>query len=195
MSKANDYEPDFNQLVELFDQYQSFPSVKVLEKLDVLADRGSMQSMVYIGVAYRDGYGVEKNQTLAESYFVRAFEAENDIADYYLAKLYMSQERYQELFKVLSTSAKYKFAPTLNCLGHMYLNGYGVDRDIYQSRELFEEASKLGNIWGSRNLGRVYMSGKFGIFKKFYGYYLMWAAILRGAIIYSKNNSDERMLG
>ena len=154
-----------------------------------------MQSMVYIRTAYRDGRGVKKNENLAESYYVRAFEAENDIAGYYLGNLYMNQGRYQESFKVLNKSAKYKFAPTLNSLGYLYLKGYRINRDIYRSRVLLEEASKLGNIWASHNLASIYMSGEFGIFKKFYGYYLMWVSILRGAIIYSRNNLDERMLG
>ncbi len=193
--KVNDYEPDFSQLVALYREYQIFPTAKVIRKLEALAERGSMQSMVYIGIAYRDGHGVIKNENLAESYFVRAFEAENDIGGYYLGKHYMSQGRYHEAFKVLNKSAIYKYAPTLCCLGYLYLNGFGVDKDLQKSKEILEEASNLDNIWAKRHLANVYKSGEFGIYKIIYGYCLMWASILKGALIYGKNDLDERMLG
>jgi TPR repeat protein len=151
--------------------------------------------MIYIGVAYRDGHGVAKDENLAESYFVRAFEAENDIAGFYLGKHYLSQGRYQEALKVLEKSKVYKYAPTLSCLGDLYLKGCGVGKDLHRSKNLLEEASKLGNIWASRGLAKVYMSGEFGIVKQVYGCYLMWASIVKGAFIYSRNTSDERMLG
>jgi len=80
-------------------------------------------------------------------------------------------------------------------LRKLYLEGYGVEKEIDKAKELFEKASNQGNVWAARSLASIYMSGDFGIFKKFYGYYLMWISILRGAIIYSRNNLDERMLG
>ncbi|MCP3675842.1 MAG: sel1 repeat family protein, partial [Gammaproteobacteria bacterium] len=166
--KPNTYEPDFGQLVELYKNYQIYPTAEIIRKLEVLAERGSMQSMVYIGVAYRDGRGVIKNESLAESYFVRAFEEENDIAGYYLGKHYLSQNRYQEAFKVLNKSSMYKYAPTLSCLGFLYLKGYGVEKDLHRSKELLEEASKLGNIWAKRRLADVYKSGEFGMLRLIY---------------------------
>jgi TPR repeat protein len=107
----------------------------------------------------------------------------------------MSQDRYQESFKVLNINAMYKYAPTLSCLGYLYLNGYGVDKDLLRSKEILEEASKLDNIWAKRHLADVYKSGEFGMFRIIYGYCLMWSSIVRGALIYGKNNLDERMLG
>ncbi len=193
--KPNNYEPDYSKLVALFQEYQLTPSEAVIREFDVLADKGSMQSLIYIGVAYRDGHGVQKNLQLAESYFLRAFKAKNDVAGYYLGKLYMEQKRYQEAFEVLNKSAKYEFAPTLSCLGRLYMEGCGVKKDVIRAKELLEKASKLGNIWASRDLASLYISGEFGLFRKSYGFYLMWNSILRGAIINTKDASDQSVLG
>lgn len=188
-------EPDWERLVAVYNKFQADPSIACVDELDSLADEGSVQSMVYLGVAYRDGLGVNIDEEKAEGYFVRANDLGFTIAGYYLGRLYLDQKNYKKSFEILSSCEEDDYAPTLCCLGYLYLEGYGVEKQTAKAKLLFEKSSKMGNIWAKRRLAKVYMTGDFGLFHVIQGVFLFLISLVYGMLIFAKNMSDERLAG
>ncbi len=79
-----------------------------------------------------------------------------DIA-YDLEKGIVFEQDYKTAAKMYSIAAKAKDgAQAANNLGWLYLNGFGVDKDIPLAIELFTKAAKAGNTTAMVNLGSIY---------------------------------------
>ena len=196
MSRDKQYvvEPDWDRLTATYDRFVAEPSIEVIDEFKALADEGSLQSMLYLGIAYRDGQGVKIDEEKATEYFDRANDLGLAIAGYYLGLLYFDQKKYRKSFETLSAWEDDNYAPTLCRLASFYQNGYGVEKQIDKARLLFERSSKMGNIWAKRRLAEIYISGKFGVFRMFQGSPLYLIALVQWLFIY-KEGGDQRTWG
>lgn len=73
---------------------------------------------------------------------------EDCVQDYNLAFLYYK------------TAADHGDADGLNCTGWMYLNGFGVPKDVSLAIEYFLRAAEVGNSTAMINLGNIYEYGE-----------------------------------
>ena len=188
-------EPDWDRLVAAYSRFVAEPTVECIEEFESLVDEGSLQSMFYLGVAYRDGQGVETEEEKAVEYFVRASDLGFAIAGYNLGLLYFDQKKYRKSFETLSAWEDANYAPTLCRLASFYQNGYGVEKQIDKAKLLFERSSKLGNIWAKRRLAQIYMTGKFGVFRTVQGVALYLNAFVQWIFICKPEMADERTWG
>lgn len=112
-------------------------------------------SMIYLGYAYRDGSGVNKDLIQTENWYRRAADAGSIMALYELGILYIQQKRYDEAKQAFRFAAAAGYAPAIHQLGRMYCFGMGVEKDIRKAKTLWEDASASGHIFATNHLGRL----------------------------------------
>jgi len=168
-------EPDPNRLKEAYRLLETSPELAVKE-LRSLIERGSLYSMICLGWAHQKRFAVDANAKEAESWFRLAFDKGSKQAIYYLGRFYLHQQEYFKAHEVLSVGIEKQYAPAIFWLGRMYLNGLGVIKQLDKARALYEQAAALDHVYAKRNLGVLLMSGHFGFFRIFRGFFLfLWA--------------------
>ena len=155
-------EPDLEELRSLRRVVKTDPSDAV-GRLHALADRGSLVSMYLLGACYGSGRGVGKDPVEAERWLRRAGQGGSIEGSYRLGGMLHRQGRHQEAFNEYERLAAVGFTPAMNRLGSMHFRGEGVVRDVGRAKALWEQASSLGHLYARRNLGRLLMSGRFGL--------------------------------
>jgi TPR repeat protein len=137
---------EFTQLNEAYRALDRSPQAAV-RSLAALADRGSPMAMLYLGYAYRNGIGVEKDADGAEAWYRKAAEAGLARANYHLGRLYLDCERYEDAKREFERASSGGFAPGDHFLGRMYYFGLGVSVDQPRARELLRAAARWGCIF------------------------------------------------
>lgn len=69
--------------------------IKYLEKA-LLKDSTEVMALAYIGLCYQNGFGFEKNEKIAEKYFIKGVEQKNSNVIVFLTELYCSQGNYEK---------------------------------------------------------------------------------------------------
>lgn len=139
------------------------------------------------------GIGTNVNLSEAQRWFRKASDQGLPLASYYLAKTYLEMKEYALAEVAFSAAAKKNHAPSLYCLGRMYLRGDGVDRQPAKARDFLETAAALGNVWAKRELAGLLMSGAMGPLSRLRGVYLFLSALKDGLILALGDASSERL--
>jgi len=132
------------------------------------AENGNMESEYNLGIIYKLGYGVEKNDQLAEKYLKLSADKGYLDAKMSLATLYSDTARYQlaiPLYQSLTTEDDYGLA--YYALGQLYLFGKGLDKDETQALTLFKKAANKNIVAANYSIGMMYLNG-YGVEKDFY---------------------------
>jgi TPR repeat protein len=95
MSEAWDSEPDLEQLHKAYGLLSTDPE-QALVKLRILADRGSLMSMVYIANAYRNGIGVKVDIPQSEYWYTLAANGGSALASYELGRMFLDRNAYSK---------------------------------------------------------------------------------------------------
>lgn len=154
-------EPDQGELFRAYEQLAIAPA-EALERLKGLAERGSIMSMLYLADAYRNGMGIKVDLVQAQSWYRSAANCGSIPASYELGRVLYDLKSYAESKAAFEVGEAHKYAPSINMLGMMYLQGVGVERSISKARDLLEQASGLGNVFAKRNLAVLLMRGADG---------------------------------
>ncbi|MCR5404824.1 MAG: TIR domain-containing protein [Butyrivibrio sp.] len=128
------------------------------------ANLGNDVAMYNLGVNYENGLGVEKNYETAAVYYRMAGDEGNIDALVSLAQLYaegnLSEDGkpdYENCLKYLSIAADTGSAASLNNIGVIYKNGYGLEKADYDTAlEYFIKAGDEGANQGYYNAGNTY---------------------------------------
>ena len=113
-----------------------------------------------LGIAYRDGIGVEKHRLSALRWLNRAATAGNSRAQFALGRMYVDQQRWDQAVQWLERAAQSGNADAANTLGELLFNGRGVKVDRARALALFQQATKAGHVLGELNLGMAQISTK-----------------------------------
>ena len=146
-------EPDFELLCQAYGKLETDPAAAV-KIFASLAERGSPQSMLYLGACFRDGLGVEKILETAEKWFRAAADLGLVRAHYHLGRLYLDALRYAEAEQEFKSAASKGFVPAVHFLGRIHYYGYGVPVDRARAKVLLEEASNWGCVFAKALLAR-----------------------------------------
>lgn len=147
-------EPDLNQLKHARQISKQYPA-RAKRELEALAERGSVLSMLDLGRLHAEGIGTAPNRAEGERWFRRAANTGSARAYYFLASLYLEQERFEEAKDAVVVAADKNFVPAIYLLGTMYLSGLGVPRDVSTAVELLSRASKAGSVFATGALSRI----------------------------------------
>ena len=107
------------------------------------AELGNTRAMVYIGIAYKQGYPVNLNCDMAFNYFAKATELGDDyLAPYYLAECYENAlgTEMDENAAVLyyTMCAEHGNIPAMLALARIYKEGLGsIEKDEQKSTRYF----------------------------------------------------------
>jgi TPR repeat protein len=184
-------EPDIDTLCKAYDCLQSEPNPKVIKLLEDLANRGSLMSMIYIAWAYEKGNGVLTDEDQVIAWYRRAINSGSDLATYYLGHFYLKRKNYIQAKEVFNIGALKDYSPAIYCLGCMYLEGTGCEKNQVEALNLFKKASKQGHVFAKRSLAGMYLSGKYGLVNIINGLFLFFSALKSSFIIHMKDPHSD----
>ena len=127
------------------------------------ADIGYAPAIFKLGVMYRKGLGVKKNNSYAVSLYEIAAKLGQVDAQSNLGVMYYSGDgalqNYGTAIKWWKLAADNGSASAKNNLGLMYSKGVGVEKDTVVAFKLISEASAQGDSNAQANLAAMYFSG------------------------------------
>lgn len=189
-SQDVDQEPDLFKLNEAYGLLETNPG-RAIGELESLAENGSVLSMIYLGWVYQTGKNMDLKK--AESWLRRACDKGAKLAIYYLGHFYLKQREYEKAREIFMYGDSSDYTPATYCLAEMYVDGSGVNKQIEKARELLEKATALGHVFAKRSLAKLLMSGQFGFFNVFRGFFLLLGALKDGLVVGIKEPSSDRL--
>jgi len=132
--------------------------------LKPLADLGVKEAQRRIGVMYRHGLGVKKNDQAAIKWYRRAAEqghirAQNSLGIMYRFGLGVKRNP-AEGSKWLLAAAKQGDSKAQENIADMYLKGVGVERDNKEAAKWFTFAAKQGQRKAQLSIGLMTLAGR-----------------------------------
>ena len=135
------------------------------------ADQGDCEAMFRLGMLYRRGQGVERDEAKAEKLFARAREAvANDRehtqskSDYLLGVMEMDglggEKDVDHGLELLTASAGAGDDEAQYALGCLYRDGGDVEKNPVRAAMLFAESAEHWNMMAQEALGELYLSGE-----------------------------------
>jgi len=147
------------------------------------AEQGNADAMYNVRECYRNGWGVEKDETLAQSWLCRAAEAGCARAQYEFGSWCAEHKSKQEALEWYRKSAEQGEMSAVYSIGYAYERGLGVERDAREAVKWFRKAANMEYLRAQSALGGCYYRGD-GIERNFEEA-VKWyrAAALRGSSI------------
>lgn len=121
-----------------------------------------------LGIKFRNGDGIEKNNELALKWITLAANDGLSDAQLYLGKFYLNDKpsyeeqnlpNYSEAMKWLMLASNSGNAEAAYRIGLIYKNGYGVNSSLATAQKYFLAAHNKGNFNASFELGWIYQTG------------------------------------
>jgi hypothetical protein len=165
------------------------------EELEALAAQGSVLSMLRLGWVFSTGEYLLKDESLAEYWYKRAWNAGCVDGGYYLAILYQNNGRLEEAFTAFKAGAEEYFTPSMNRLGLAYKNGLGVKKNLDLAKLTWETSSNLGHVFSRRHLAFLLISGRYGLSAIPVGFKLLASAVINGLQIYRTYRTSNLVRG
>lgn len=173
--------------------YEAGRHKEALEQYRALAERGSVESQVFVGWMYQRGLGAAKDREEARRWYKKAAEAKSAEALFYLGKLHLTDNQYADALRYFEDAAKQKYSPAIYRLGRMYELGRGVAVDERKADEYFEQAAQRGHLFAQRAIAGRMMRGCYGITKIPQGFYRLLKTLWDGVKVGTKDEHDERI--
>ena len=123
---------------------------KAMEIWSPLAEEGEVEAQVKLGIMHTNGLGVRRNGGEALKWFHKAAEKGNAEAEYYLGKLYGTQQSGVEMDQNESTKWYRKAAEDGNAdaqyaMGAKYFKGEGLPMDYVMGYAWMDVAARQGH--------------------------------------------------
>jgi TPR repeat protein len=128
-----------------------------------LAEAGDSEAQRAMGLIFRNGWGVTKDEATATSWFRKAAEggsapAESEMGQIYLLGIGIAADSAManEWFRKAAEAGD---ARGQGQLGYSYLAGRGIAKDPYAGLNWLTRAGAQGNAAALRNIGEAYLAG------------------------------------
>lgn len=134
-----------------------------IEKVRAIAISGSANAQLLLGLAYKEGRGVEKNPEESVKWLRKSAIQGNAEAQFFLGTAYMLgfglEKDFHESVKWLKKATEQDHEKAQFGLGVMYQDGLGVEKDIKEAHTWFEKAAYQGNAQAQFVIGLSYQKG------------------------------------
>lgn len=123
-----------------------------------LAEKDDLQGQLYVIAARQYGYGVRKEPSRAQKYYIDAAKKGNAIAQYVLGKEFLKSRhsRSRKLGLIwLKKSAEQEYPRAQYFLGNIYLNGKHAGRDKARAIDFWAKAAENGYVPAMLALGKL----------------------------------------
>lgn len=131
-----------------------------VRELERLWNEGYSIAAHMLGKVFRDELAGTIDFKLAELWFRRSAEDENNFSAYALAKLLLNQGRMDEAVLWFSKAAQQNNPFAQYRLGKLYLTGEGVEKDIGKALDYLTASARQGNQFAQYTLGKLYLFGQ-----------------------------------
>jgi TPR repeat protein len=168
-------------------------SAEALKLMNILADKGSALSMVYIGDTYANARGVERNIDLGIQWYQRSAEAGSIEGAFRLAIELWHKNQYKDSIEILKKIAASGFSPAAFILGSIYFNGDNVEKNNIDALKYWKLAEDNGHLLAKRRLSIYLRSGEEGIIGRFKGYIKLFTALPEFVTVAAKNPGSDRL--
>jgi TPR repeat protein len=136
------------------------------------AAQGSVEAMIQLYLCLWEGRGVNADHTQAMQWLTKAADAGNAYAQCLMgyrcentewegegANHYLPQPNWREAFRWHRLSANQNWAGGEYCLGLLYLDGHGVEKNEERSLEMIRAAADQGHTQAITKLAELYAEG------------------------------------
>lgn len=128
------------------------------------AEQGDALAQFSMGRIYSQGRGVPEDAQESLKWFKKAAEQNQPDALETLGDIYLKGRKdisidFPLAFKYLQAAVKQGRVASLNSLGLIYENGYGVEKNPEQAAACYREAAEKNDARAQMNLGRMYEEG------------------------------------
>jgi localization factor PodJL len=142
---------------------QHAATLSPMQRLAALANSGSVQGELLLGMAYLDGQGTTVNEAEAARWLERAANQGNAIAAYRLGTLYERGHgvpaNAAKSVQLYMTAAKAGNRKAMHNVAVAYAQGVGIARDYGKAAQWFTRAADLGLADSQFNLAVLYERG------------------------------------
>lgn len=148
----------------------------------VSIDENSRMALFYLGLCYRYGLGVAKNERQAFEFIKKAAtleypSAQSSLSLYYYTGFEEMESSPSLAFEWASKAAAQNEKEGLYLLGIYYKDGVGTDKDEKLAYEYFTKATEMGNTAAMYQLGLWHSENGVNPDKKEFFYWMMKAAV------------------
>jgi TPR repeat protein len=134
------------------DKLRTAEMPQALDKLNDLANRGSVMSLLLIADALRVGRLYNQDLVGAAEWYRVAVEAGWPRAHYGLAQTFHRMKRDDDAIKLFEQACAMEYGPAFNFLGILYWHGRGVPVDRHKALALFRRGAAFQHIPSKVNL-------------------------------------------
>jgi len=128
------------------------------------ADAGSASGAFHLGVAYRHGHGIARNDAEARRWFTRGGDKNHALALYELAILDIDAvagpRDYAAAANRMRQAAESGVMKAQWQMGKLYLNGWGVAKDYVLAAAWYRRAADRGHQEAQADMGYAYLNGR-----------------------------------
>jgi uncharacterized protein len=128
------------------------------------AGRSQSAAFERIGDMYQKGDDLPQSSSKAVDWYRKAAEDGEGRAQMKLASLLLQGQNatsnYGEVHRLCEKAASLKFSPGAYCMGQLYEQGLGVERDISKAAKWFSEAANMGLAIAAFRVGEMYWKGE-----------------------------------
>lgn len=137
---------------------------EAISHFEAASDAGIVAATAYLGDAYFNGRGVEKDVQKGMDYFMDAALSGDVDAMYSLGAAYLEGQSvaadYPKALDFLAEASSKGSVRATNALGLMYLGGFGTEQNMAKAKRLFEKAMQKGNEHSKQNLELIKRKGR-----------------------------------
>ena len=157
-----DRDPDLKALGEATRLWKTDPK-SAFPRLSALARRGSVMSMLLVGLSYEQGTGVTADPALAEQWYNSPSRKVPRRGELLLRTLYEKRFDFTRCEQVYSVGADSGWAPALYRLARMRLLPPRTPSQLEEARVLLQQAAAQGDLGAQIDLMRLLLRGRFGL--------------------------------
>lgn len=126
--------------------------------------RSEPEAFEKIGDMYQQGDDLPRNSSAAMKWYRKAAENGGPAMQVKLASLLLdsqsSASNYPEVYSPCAKAAEQHYAPAAACMGELYRDGSGVERNFSMAVKWFREAAGRGSSLAVLRLGQMYSKGE-----------------------------------
>jgi TPR repeat protein len=168
--------------------------VQGLAEITLLADRGSVLSMLFLADSLRNGDDGKADLNKSEGWYSRAASLGSGRALYGLGLIQLRRGEIAKAVQAFEAAGEQRCGAALWALGLIYKQGdESVAPDIEQARAHFERGASLGHVWSSRSLSVLLMSGHWGFLAHLRGVATYLTGFVAAAVAILSNRHDRVM--
>lgn len=149
----------------LAQKFGSQPAADAAKRMkEGAAGRSQSAAFEKIGDMYQKGDDLPQSSSKAVDWYRKAAENGEAGAQMKLASLLLQGQNatsnYGEVHRLCEKAANLHFSPGAYCMGQLYEQGLGVERDISKAAKWFGEAANMGLAAGALRVGEMYWNGE-----------------------------------